>query len=78
MIRVSVARLALLEVLQLTTGAEVAARCRRSQSRVSEWRSGATEPDDDAKRVLHVTYGIRPSDWQLSAADQLITFRERS
>lgn len=53
----------LLAVLMLTTGREVAARCRVSPSRVSEWASGRCRPSPRARAALERAYGISAGSW---------------
>lgn len=61
-------RRSLLAVLQRTTAREVAARCRVSPSRVSEWASGLTSPSPDARRALERAYGISVPSWDVRSA----------
>jgi transcriptional regulator with XRE-family HTH domain len=58
-------RRALLSIGQRTTAREVAARCRVSPSRVSEWLSGRCRPSERAREALERTsgYGIPASSW---------------
>ncbi len=60
----STARLSLLAVLQRTAAREVAARCRVSPSRVSEWASGRSRPTVGARAVLEQSYGIAAAGWE--------------
>jgi hypothetical protein len=56
-------RVTLLIVLLHTSAREVAARCRVSPSRVSEWSSGKNRPSRRARLALESSYGIRTEEW---------------
>jgi hypothetical protein len=56
-------RRSLIALLQITTGREVAARCRVSPSCVSEWAGGTKSPGPASRAKLAELYGINPASW---------------
>ena len=57
-------RRALIALMQVTSGREIAARAGVAPSRVSEWGSGLTAPSIEPRMRLWRIYGISPSAWQ--------------
>jgi hypothetical protein len=64
MAAMSPGRRALIALMQVTSGREIAARAGVAPSRVSEWGSGLTAPSDEPRRRLWRIYGISPTAWQ--------------
>ena len=58
-------RRALLSVLQVTSGRNVAARCRVTPQAVSKWVSGWARPGPFAKAVLAESYRIEAALWDV-------------
>src|ERR1700741_1325782 len=56
-------RRSLLALLQLTSGCEIAARCRVAKSSVSQWASGQKNPCKATRERLERQYGIRAESW---------------
>lgn len=56
-------RRSLIALLQITTGREIAARCRVSPSCVSEWAGGTKSPGPASRAKLASLYGIAVESW---------------
>jgi len=64
--RMSRGRKLLLAILQVTTAADVAARCRVCHPVVSEWASGLKSPSRASRRCLESNYGIPYGSWDIA------------
>jgi transcriptional regulator with XRE-family HTH domain len=70
-------RLALLGVLQRTSAAEVAVRCRVSVAAVSKWANGQARPRPEHRELLQAGFRIAPHCWLLARGPTMISTARR-